>query len=121
MKKILIVDDESSLRFLFREVFADEKKFEIKEAATAAEAARIFPKFLPDMVVLDVALPDRDGRTLLDVWKGDPHMPKCRLVLMSGVAEAEEATLTSSIKVDLFLAKPFNIQDATNKVLKLLD
>jgi len=120
MKKILVVDDEPPLRFLFREMFGDKSKFETKEAANALDALKIFNEFKPDLLVLDVALPDMDGREILDQLKREPHLEKCKVVLMSAIVDTEEAVLLSRVKVDIFLVKPFNITEATQKIFALI-
>lgn len=120
MKKILIVDDEPPLRFLFRDMFSDSQKFSVKEAGNARDAMKLFQEFKPDMLILDVALPDQDGRVILDDLKKDPHLEMCKVVLMSAIVDTEEAVLLSRAKVDLFLVKPFNIAEATQKVFTLL-
>ena len=121
MKRILIVDDQPPLRFLFKEIFGDASQYEVKVAGTCMDAKKICETFTPDLAVVDVALPDQDGRMLLLDLKASSKLEHCKIVLMSGIANADEATLLSEVTVDLFLAKPFDIPEATKKVFALLE
>jgi DNA-binding response OmpR family regulator len=64
VKKILIVDDEVNIRRLYEAELAGEG-YEVLKAADAAEAIRLFRSESPDLVVLDIRLPDRDGLDVL--------------------------------------------------------
>lgn len=120
MKKILIVDDQPGLLHIFSEIFSDKEKYEIDLAATAFDAEQIFAKMEPDLLILDLALPDKDGRALLEDLKAYPHFDNCQLVVMSAIASEEEAKSTTPTPILLFLKKPFKIPEATEKIFSLL-
>lgn len=121
MKKILVIDDEPGLIHLFNEMFSDREKFQLDIAPTAFEGMNRFAKFQPDLLILDVALPDKDGRTLLDELSQNPHMKNCRVILMSGIADEEDAKLFGSVKIDYFLRKPFKVSEASKHINSLLN
>lgn len=64
MKKILIVDDEAHIRRLYRDELSDEG-YDVVAAGGGEEALRVFDRERPDVVVLDIRLPDRDGLDVL--------------------------------------------------------
>ena len=108
MAKILIVDDEVGIRELLSEILRDEgHDILLAENASAARAARNAVR--PDMVLLDIWMPDTDGITLLKEWaaNGQLNMP---VVMMSGhgtIDTADEATRIGAID---YLEKPIALQ-----------
>lgn len=112
MAKILVVDDELGIRDLMFEILNDEgHTVELAENAAEARAAR--ERGQPDLVLLDIWMPDTDGVTLLKEWKGGGllTMP---VVMMSGHATIETAVEATRIGASAFLEKPITLQ-------KLLD
>jgi two-component system nitrogen regulation response regulator NtrX len=97
MAQILVVDDEVGIRELLSEILADEGH-QVTLAESAADARRSRERARPDLVLLDIWMPDTDGITLLKEWaaSGQLTMP---VVMMSGHATIEtavEAPWTSS-------------------------
>ena len=74
--RILVVDDESEIRGLLKEILADEG-YEVDIAADAAEARQRRSQHDPDLILLDIWMPDTDGITLLKEWaaSGQLTMP----------------------------------------------
>ena len=74
-KKILVVDDEEKIRLSLRGVLSDEG-YAIAEAGDGRRALELIDEDMPDLVILDVWLPEVDGLTLLETVKGDhPDLP----------------------------------------------
>ncbi len=121
MKKILVVDDQPGLLQIFSEAFSDKSEFQVDIAATAYDAQQIFTKLEPDVLILDLALPDKDGRDLLEDLKPHPHFGQCKIVIMSAVASEEETQSTTCCPIALFLQKPFNIPEASQNITNLLN
>src|SRR5574340_1336927 len=93
MPKILIVDDEIGIRELLSEILTDEG-YDVRAAENAAAARTARQEERPDLVLLDIWMPDTDGITLLKEWSanGQLNMP---VVMMSGhgtIDTAVEAT-----------------------------
>ena len=108
MAKILIVDDEIGIRELLSEILRDEgHDILLAENASAARAARNAVR--PDMVLLDIWMPDTDGITLLKEWaaNGQLNMP---VVMMSGHGTIDTAVEATRIGAIDYLEKPIALQ-----------
>ena len=108
MANILVVDDELGIRDLLSEILNDEgHQVELAENAAQARAARQSAR--PDLVLLDIWMPDTDGVTLLKEWSaaGLLNMP---VVMMSGHATIDTAVQATRIGAMSFLEKPITMQ-----------
>jgi DNA-binding NtrC family response regulator len=115
MANILVVDDELGIRDLLWEILNDEgHNVEVAENAAQARAARLRER--PDLVLLDIWMPDTDGVTLLKEWSmaGALTMP---VIMMSGHATIDTAVEATKIGALAFLEKPITLQ----KLLKAVE
>jgi DNA-binding NtrC family response regulator len=115
MATILVVDDEMGIRELLSEILSDEGH--VVETAENAQAARDFRlRQAPDLVLLDIWMPDTDGVTLLKEWaaQGQLSMP---VIMMSGHATIDTAVEATKIGALNFLEKPIALQ----KLLKAVE
>jgi DNA-binding NtrC family response regulator len=115
MANILVVDDELGIRDLLWEILNDEgHSVEVAENAAQARAARLRDR--PDLVLLDIWMPDTDGVTLLKEWSstGALTMP---VIMMSGHATIDTAVEATKIGALAFLEKPITLQ----KLLKAVE
>ena len=115
MANILVVDDELGIRDLLQEILNDEgHTVEVAENAAQARAARLRDR--PDLVLLDIWMPDTDGVTLLKEWSstGALTMP---VIMMSGHATIDTAVEATKIGALAFLEKPITLQ----KLLKAVE
>ena len=115
MANILVVDDELGIRDLLMEILNDEgHNVEVAENAAQARAARLRER--PDLVLLDIWMPDTDGVTLLKEWSstGLLSMP---VIMMSGHATIDTAVEATKIGALAFLEKPITLQ----KLLKAVE
>ena len=103
--RVLFVDDDPSLLMLLRTTF-ELTDIEIAEATTAAAALSAIATRPPDVVVLDIGLPDVDGLTLCRRLKDDPATSWISVVLLTGAEEAEEPARRAG--ADALLHKPFS-------------
>ena len=115
MATILVVDDEMGIRELLSEILSDEGH--VVELAEDAQQARDFrQRAVPDLVLLDIWMPDTDGVTLLKEWaaQGQLTMP---VIMMSGHATIDTAVEATKIGALNFLEKPIALQ----KLLKAVE
>lgn len=115
MANILVVDDELGIRDLLSEILNDEgHQVDVAENAAQARAARALAR--PDLVLLDIWMPDTDGVTLLKEWSstGLLTMP---VIMMSGHATIDTAVEATKIGAMAFLEKPITLQ----KLLKAVE
>ena len=108
MQQILVVDDEVGIRELLSEILSDEG-YQVKLAENASEARTLRSRNRPDLVLLDIWMPDTDGITLLKEWAsaGLLTMP---VVMMSGHGTIDTAVEATRIGAYDFLEKPIALQ-----------
>jgi len=118
MQQILVVDDETGIRELLSEILSEEG-FKVTLAQNAAEARRFRNAARPDMVLLDIWMPDTDGITLLKEWasNGQLTMP---VVMMSGHGTIDTAVEATRIGAFDFLEKPIAYQKLLSTVGRAL-
>jgi DNA-binding NtrC family response regulator len=117
--RILVVDDESEIRGLLKEILADEG-YEVDVAADAAEARAIRAQHDPDLVLLDIWMPDTDGITLLREW-AQPNGSSCPVVMMSGHGTVETAVEATRLGAFDFVEKPLSLAKLLRTVERALD
>lgn len=115
MATILVVDDELGIRDLLSEILNDEGHT-VELAENAAQARAVRAQLRPDLVLLDIWMPDTDGVTLLKEWAsgGLLSMP---VIMMSGHATIDTAVEATRIGATAFLEKPITMA----KLLKAVD
>jgi two-component system, NtrC family, nitrogen regulation response regulator NtrX len=118
MSQILVVDDEIGIRELLSEILADEGHT-VQLAQDAAHARALRSAERPDLVLLDIWMPDTDGITLLKEWaaSGQLTMP---VVMMSGHGTIETAVEATRIGAIDFLEKPIALQKLIATVKRAL-
>jgi len=118
MAQILIVDDEMGIRELLSEILADEGH-SVWLAENAAAARKLRAERRPDLVLLDIWMPDTDGISLLKEWasSGQLTMP---VVMMSGHGTIDSAVEATRIGASDFLEKPIALQKLLATVKKVL-
>ncbi len=118
MQEILVVDDEIGIRELLSEILSDEG-YKITLAQNASEARNSRNDARPDMVLLDIWMPDTDGITLLKEWasNGQLTMP---VVMMSGHGTIDTAVEATRIGAFDFLEKPIALQKLLTTVGRAL-
>lgn len=114
-RQVLVVDDEIGIRELLRDILQDEG-YQVRLAENAAEAREWRQQMRPDLVLLDIWMPDCDGITLLKEWgsSGQLTMP---VVMMSGHGTIDTAVEATRIGAFDFMEKPIALQ----KLLKTVN
>ncbi len=119
MAEILVVDDEPGIRELMREIL-EEEGFEVRMAEHGAAARAALDAKIPDLVLLDIWMPDVDGVTLLKEWKtqGRLTMP---VVMMSGHGTVHTAVEATRLGAFDYLEKPVSYKHLLETVRKAMD
>ncbi|MFQ5936213.1 MAG: sigma-54-dependent transcriptional regulator [Acidiferrobacterales bacterium] len=106
MERILVVDDEPEIRRLVQEILEDEQ-YEVVTAKDAASAREAYSNQHPDLVLLDIWMPDTDGISLLKEWShGGPLVP---VVIMSGHGTVDTAVEATRLGAVDFVEKPLSM------------
>jgi two-component system chemotaxis response regulator CheY len=117
MNKVLIVDDAAFMRMMLKNILAKEG-FECHEAGTGAEAVTRYAEVRPDLVTMDITMPDMDGITAVkEIKKLDAQ---ARVLMCS--AMGQQAMVMNAIQAGAsdFIVKPFKPERVMEAVTKLL-
>lgn len=118
---VLVVDDAPDVRLLARAVLT-RSRFAVLEASGGVQAMAILAAGdpMPDVVVLDVQMPDMDGWDTLTAIRADPATADIPVVLCTVKAHVRDLNRAWNLGADGYLNKPFSIEDLTNAVREVL-
>ena len=118
--KILIVDDEPNIRDLLTTSlrFAG---FAVRAVGNGAQAISAVLEEEPDLIILDVMLPDINGQAVCELIRKDPTMADIKIICISGMVEEERIDELRAAGADDFLHKPLDIDELIRRVSRLLD
>jgi DNA-binding NtrC family response regulator len=117
--RILIVDDEPVISDTLRQVFAMHG-YAARVAYSAEQATEIVSAWVPDLIIIDVILPQMNGIELAILFQ--EHFPRCRVILFSGQTATADLLIESRARGHKFeiLAKPVHPQVILNTALRML-
>ena len=104
---VLVVDDEPDIRELVSEILADEA-YQVGVAENGAKARQALRDRRPDLILLDIWMPDVDGISLLQEWSEAGELP-CPVIMMSGHGTVETAVEATRLGAYDFLEKPLSL------------
>lgn len=111
-RRILFVEDEEALRISYQRFF--RRDYEVDFAATGAEAIDRMAEFDPDVLVLDMRLPDTDGVELLQKIRQDkPDLP---VVVTTAYVSVEPQLQVLDLDYSGYLVKPFDLNDLRHEI-----
>jgi|KBSSwiStaDraftv2_1062776.scaffolds.fasta_scaffold06849_6 DNA-binding NtrC family response regulator len=116
---ILVVDDEADIRGLLKEILSEEG-YEVDVAANAVQARASRARQTPDLVLLDIWMPDVDGISLLREWSASTT-EGCPVVMMSGHGTVETAVEATRLGAFDFVEKPLSLAKLLRTVERALD
>jgi two-component system, OmpR family, phosphate regulon response regulator PhoB len=119
LKKLLIVDDEDGVRALVR-MTLDNGLYEIIEASDGLEALDLAREHHPDLVLLDVMLPDLSGMDVCRKIKDDPDLASTTVVMLTARAQTADLGDAEEAGADGYFTKPFSPIALTRKVESIL-
>jgi DNA-binding response OmpR family regulator len=118
-KKILIADDEAnivaSLEFLMR-----QKGYEVRVAGNGAEALAAVAEFGPDLMLLDVMMPQMSGYDVCQKVRANPDWQGIRIVMLSAKGREAEVSKGLAVGADAYVTKPFSTKDLVARVQEIL-
>ncbi len=120
-RKLLIVDDDVELVELMVDAFALDPRFEIRTANNGFDAGLAVKDFRPDLVVLDVMLPDINGKEVCQRFRNDSTMDNVKVICISGMVEQDKIADLREAGADDFMQKPFAVEDLVERVCQMLE
>ena len=119
MKQVLVVDDSHVVRRLV-EVVLQQIDIEVLTVANGTEACEALKRCSPDMVILDVGLPDISGWDVLDFVKTRPDLCETVVIMLTGRADAQDIETAANKGADEYLLKPFRPDELRRLVVNTI-
>ncbi|MCA8988838.1 MAG: response regulator [Planctomycetaceae bacterium] len=120
-RKALVVDDDLELVELIRDVLEADGRFEVRVANNGFDAGMMVKEYHPDVIVLDVMLPDINGKEVCQRVRSDSTMDDVRIICISGMVERDKIEELREAGANDFLQKPFDVDTLMSRICKLLD
>ncbi len=120
-RKILVVDDDEDLVELICDALERDGRFDVRSVNNGFGAGMQIKEFRPDLVVLDVMLPDINGKEVCNLVRGDKTMDDVRIICISGMVEQDKIQELRDAGADEFMKKPFDVEQLIARVCQLLD
>jgi excisionase family DNA binding protein len=120
-RKVLIVDDDEELVELIKEVLEKDGRFEIRSANNGFDAGMLVKEYRPDLIVLDIMLPDINGKEVCQRVRSDKTMDAVKIICISGMVEEDKVADLRAAGADDFLHKPFEIEKLVERMCRLLE
>jgi excisionase family DNA binding protein len=120
-RKVLLVDDDGELVELMTKVLEDDGRFEVRVAGTGFDAGMMVKEYRPDLIVLDVMLPDINGKEVCHRVRSDASLEDVRILCISGMIEEDKVQELRLSGADDFLHKPFDIEELIDRMCTLLE
>ncbi len=120
-RRVLIVDDDQAVVDLISDVLVNDARFETKTVNNGFGAGMLAKEYHPDLIVLDVMLPDINGQAVCELIRSDPTMADIKIICISGLIEDDKIADLKTSGADDFLHKPLDIDELIRRVCRLLD
>ena len=117
-KKILIVDDEPNVRRLSRTIL--NKKFDVVEAEDGRQALEIASTQQPDVILMDMMMPNMDGLTACYAIRNDPITKSIPVIMVTAIGFELNIKLSQQMGANAYVTKPFTPQDLFDKINQVL-
>ena len=119
MKKVLIADDENSLRFLLRKTL-EGNGLSVLEAKNGKEALALAEKQLPDLIILDVVMPDLYGSEVCEQLRKQSKTARIPIMILTGNTNLYDQEQAKESGADYYMTKPFSPLQLKSLVHKIL-
>ena len=120
-RKVLLVDDDAELVELMTKVLEEDGRFEVRIASNGFDAGMMVKEYRPDLIVLDVMLPDINGKEVCHRVRADTTLEDVRILCISGMIEEDKIQELRLSGADDFLHKPFDIEELIDRMCGLLE
>jgi excisionase family DNA binding protein len=120
-RKALIVDDDRELTELMRDVLENDGRFEVRTVNNGFDAGMMVKEYRPDVIVLDVMLPDINGKEVCQRVRSDSTLDGTKIICISGMVEADRIEDLKAAGANDFLQKPFEVETLLNRICSLLE
>lgn len=119
--RILVVDDDPAVVELIQDVLSADARFEVRAVNNGFGAGMLAKEYHPELIILDVMLPDINGKAVCELIRSDPTMADIKIVTISGMVEEDKIQELRDAGADDFMHKPLDIDELVRRVCKHLD
>lgn len=120
-RKVLVVDDDQDLVDLIVDMLEKDGRFEVRSVNNGFAAGVMLKEYHPDLIVLDVMLPDINGKQVCQLVRSDKSMDDVRIICISGMVEADKVEDLKAAGANDFLQKPFEVEALIDRMCAALD
>jgi DNA-binding response OmpR family regulator len=118
-KYVLIVDDEPNI-VLSLEFLMKKEGYEVRSAGNGEEAMKAIAEKTPDLILLDVMMPRKDGYELCQELRADPSWKEIKIIMLTAKGRDVEREKGLALGADDYITKPFATQEVVEKVKSFL-
>ena len=119
-KKILVVDDEPSI-LLSLEFLMEQEGYDVNSATDGDEALQAIHEQLPDLILLDVMMPKRDGFEVCQTIRANPEWKEVKIIILTAKGREVDQEKGLALGADDYITKPFATQELVKKVKMILE
>jgi excisionase family DNA binding protein len=119
--RVLVVDDDQAVVDLITDVLTADGRFELRSVNNGFGAGMQAKEYHPELIILDVMLPDINGKAVCELIRSDPTMADIKIICISGLVEEDKIEELKSAGADDFMHKPLDIDELVRRVCVLLD
>jgi DNA-binding response OmpR family regulator len=120
-RKVLVVDDDHELVELICDVLARDGRFDTKSVNNGFDAGMMVKEYRPDLIVLDVMLPDINGKEVCVRVRSDDSLEEVKIICISGMVESDKIAELKAAGANEFLQKPFETEKLIERMCNLLE
>jgi len=120
-RKALVVDDDPDLVELIKDALETDGRFEVRVANNGFDAGMMVKEYRPDAIVLDVMLPDINGKEVCQRVRSDSTLDDVKIVCISGMVETSKIDELRAAGANDFIQKPFEVEKLIERLCQLLD
>ncbi len=119
--RILVVDDDLTIRRMLIEALTMDRSYLVDEAANGFEASIKLGTYRPDLLILDIFMPEMDGLELCRIIRKEPELSAMKVIITTGYPEHSKLNEIGDLGFTNILVKPFELRDLVMTVGRILD
>ena len=117
-RRVLVVEDDPSIAELLSKTLS--RIYEVRVVVDGGKAIPVATEYKPDIVLLDVNLPNKDGFSIATAMKGAPALAKVPIIFLTAQDRSLDVVKGIQVGAKHYITKPFKLDDVLNKVKKLV-
>jgi DNA-binding response OmpR family regulator len=120
MPKVLLIEDEESLRNLYTKILSS-KNYMVEAASDGEDALSVLEKFRPDVIVLDIVMPNYNGVEFLKILKNDSELKSIPVVMLTALSEMRKITECLDMGAIGYITKDSTVEEIVQRLNLLIE